>query len=53
MGDDPVLYRTFVVLDSLDSRTVLTILLAGIVVLGRLSLSRDLAEAAPVGYPAH
>jgi hypothetical protein len=37
----------------LDSRTILTILLAGIVVLGRLSLSRDLVEAAPVGYPAY
>jgi hypothetical protein len=53
MGNDLDLYRTFVVLDSLDSRTILTILLAGIVVLGRLSLSRDLVEAAPIGYLAY
>jgi hypothetical protein len=53
MGDDLLLYRTFVVLDSLDSRTIFIILLAGIVVLGRLFLSRDLAEAALVGYSAY
>jgi hypothetical protein len=37
MGDDPDLYRTFVALDSQDSRTILVILLVRIVVLGRLS----------------
>jgi hypothetical protein len=37
MGDDPVLYRTLVALDSQDSRTIPTILLVRIVALGRLS----------------
>ena len=37
MGDDPDLYRTLVALDSQDSRTIPTILLVRIVVLGRLS----------------
>jgi hypothetical protein len=37
MGDNLVLYRTFVVLDSLDSHTIPTIYLDGIVVLGWLS----------------
>jgi hypothetical protein len=37
MGNDLVLYRTLVALDSQDSRTILIILLVKIVVLGRLS----------------
>jgi hypothetical protein len=37
MGDNLVLYRTLVALDGQDNRTILTILLVKIVVLGRLS----------------
>jgi hypothetical protein len=50
MGDNLVLYRAFVVLDSLDSRTILAIHLVGIVTLGRLSF---VTWPRPVGYQTH